>query len=481
MKKPPLPLRMIRGVYRWFFGVYRSQVYGEARFMDETEKNSLLTTKNTGLSFSEKDRLPLNESFEHSVTLAPTGKGKTNRFIIPNILNCEGSMVITDPSGEIYQKTSGYLSQKGYKIQVLNPLDLKQSNRFNPLLRMKSYQQLKQIALNLVNQKLGSNTDFWSANAAEQLFLVLQAQKKYLPEYNNLANTRWILNNFHDEEKMNAFMAKVFHSEPFILAEYESFISNDEKVKSSVLATTKTALDLFTDPDIRQLTATDNMEIEKLRSEKTAIYLIVPERKVSYYALLLNLFYFTCFETFSDIEPGKEDLPIFFFMDEFGNMGQIYEFDKIATTIRKRKCSLNIILQTKRQLRQNYGDDGAYNIYEGGMGTKIFFRGLDQEGCEYLSKILGSNTVYDTEFGGVSEKARVVSQPLMTADQIRMMASEEAVIIRGSEKPVKMTMPFYQNTRLYKHSKITPHTSQYPDQDKTIQLIPFDDFIEDDN
>ncbi len=113
--------------------------------MSKLEKCLFLSTRNKGLGFG-KHRLSLEESYKNLCLIAPTGSGKTTRYVIPNILNCSGSVVATDPSGEIFEKTSGHMKDRGYKIQILSPSYLSRSLRFNPLEAFGTPQELKQIS-----------------------------------------------------------------------------------------------------------------------------------------------------------------------------------------------------------------------------------------------------------------------------------------------------------------------------------------------
>jgi type IV secretory pathway TraG/TraD family ATPase VirD4 len=144
-------------------------------------------------------------------------------------------------------------------------------------------------------------------------------------------------------------------------------------------------------------------------------------------------------------------------LDEFANLGHINNFASIATTLRKRQCSINIILQELAQLATVYGQHEAKAIYSGGMGNKLFLSGLDLETCTYLEKVLGHNTEYDTPFGGSNEKARTIAKPLMTADEIRMLSEKEGLLISGRERPIKIKLPpYFKDARLNTLSQKKP-------------------------
>jgi type IV secretory pathway TraG/TraD family ATPase VirD4 len=163
---------------------------------------------------------------------------------------------------------------------------------------------------------------------------------------------------------------------------------------------------------------------------------------VRYFSIVLNLFYSACFALCLE-ESGSSALPVSFFLDEFGNLGKVHELASVVTTLRKRRCSVSLILQELSQLDAVYGRHEARTIFAGGCANKLFFSGLDLDTSRYIEGMLGSNTEYDTLFGGVDERARTIGVPLMRSDQVRMLRGREAVLISGSKRPVRVKMPPY--------------------------------------
>ena len=227
--------------------------------------------------------------------MPPTGSGKTSRYIIPNILNCCGSAVVTDPAGELFRLTSGYMQERGYKIQVLAPDDPDHSARFNPLKRFQTAQELKQLATTLGHNSAGKADPFWTTTAINIIYICLSALANVEDEnLKNLANVRWLLNNYGvDGENIKGFMSNYLDDKSF--AEYKAFCAQDSKVIASILSSARAALDLWSDPEICRLTASDNIDLASLRDGKTIIYIIIPENKISYFGLVANLFYSACF------------------------------------------------------------------------------------------------------------------------------------------------------------------------------------------
>lgn len=468
--------RLLGAPFRWLLGIFRSKIHGDARWMSRGEQRRFLSPRHQGLVFSAKHRLSLEDSFKHLALVAPTGAGKTSRYVIPNVLQAAGSVVVTDPAGEIFTKTSGHLADRGYRIQVLQPATLDRSLRFNPLHYWRTPQELRQLATILAHHGTGGHSDpFWTVSAVNVLYLLLSALVNVEDDgYVCLANLRWLLNHLGRSERtgIHAFMCRHLEAQdPQIFSEYLAFCTTDSKVMASILASARASLELWTDPNICRFSAHNSVNLDILRSHHTAIYLIVPEHQVRYFSLLLNLFYSACFGLCLR-ETTANDLPVFFLLDEFGNLGKIENFATMITTLRKRRCSISIILQELSQLNAIYGRDEARTIFSGGASNKLFCAGLDLETTQYIERVLGRNTEYDTTFGGIDEHARTLGVPLLSADQVRMMKPSEGILISGRERPVKLTMPaYFEDGRLRQLAQKPPVEFQANSPDDQVRYI----------
>ncbi len=416
--------------------------------MSSRERRRFLTPHHQGSVLGKDQRLSLEDSFRNLVLVAPTGSGKTTRYVIPNVLLAQGSVVVTDPSGEIFEKTSGHLHDRGFRIEVLQPAKLEESLQFNPLHYWQTPQQLRQLSTILAKGIAGANSDpFWTTSAINVLFFGLAAITKVDDKrLVHLANLRLLLNHLDAESKrVERFMARYLgtNSHSTLFSEYRAFQLMDGRVKASILATARAALDLWSDESVAKLTAANTVDLHSLRKEQTALYLIVPEHQVGYFGPLANLFYATCFQICLESGDDPQDLPVFFLLDEFGNLGYVHDFAAMITTLRKRRCSVSLIIQELSQLRAVYGEDGARTIFSGGAANKLFFSGLDLETAQYVEQSLGKNTEYDTTFGGIDEASRTLSVPLMYADQIRRMSRNKAILISGRQKPVRFEVGAY--------------------------------------
>ena len=254
-------------------------------------------------------------------------------------------------------------------------------------------------------------------------------------------------------------MAKTLDSNTFL--EYKSFVSQEEKIISGILSTAKTALSKMSDPTLAKLTSKDSLNFSELRTNKTALFIIVPEHQINHYSFLLTLFYSQLFDFCMELPVcNRLYLPIFFLLDEFGNLGELPHFSTLMTTLRKRKCSVSLVLQDTEQLHEVYGKSGASTILYGGCASKIYFPGISQQTCQELERILGKQTLlhkkqelssWNLPTSNDIQKSQEIGRPLMTADEIRTMKDNEALFIYGNKRPVKLnTLPWYRSKTMLK-------------------------------
>jgi type IV secretory pathway TraG/TraD family ATPase VirD4 len=460
------PLKILWWIFRRILFYAFPKQFGlgkeNAEFLGFFARFGLLSPFNSGLVLDGANgRLNEQNSFKNLVMIASTGWGKSSGFIIPNILKQEkGSLVITDPSGDIFKQTSGHLIKKGYKLKILNPLDISRSIKFNPLHGLKEYRDIDEIAHILVSTANPDPKDpFWTDSAKTIISILSRVlcSRQALKPYANLANVLHMLNNFEDGKPLVPFISK--YADKQTETEFKGFVSQSSNTLQSILSTAKTSLKAFADPDIANLTASNDFDFKMLREEKTALFLIFPQNRISYYSFLMNLFYTKLFHYCLDDEQFHQDEanghmnPIYFLLDEFGHL-RIPDFASIITTTRKRNISISIILQSISQLKKQYGEHDSHTILNGGIASRIFSSGLDNETNRMLTETLGKirQEIHTTRDG-----LQVKDDNLLEPYFIRTMNDNEALFLFANKPPHKLKITrFFEDKALLKETKRKP-------------------------
>ena len=449
----------IRGIARFFFPSVFGLGRENARFLGYFERRRILHAGNAGLVLNGKhERLSPNDSFRNCLVVATTGGGKTSSFIIPNILRLDhASLVITDPSGALYEKTSGDLRRRGFEVLALDPLRLERSVRYNPLASADTQRAMGEVSHILIR---GSGLDtgnekFWSDNAENILTILIRCLKNHPnQEYCNLANLQYLLNNMGDGRGIAGFVAK--YADDPTYNQFKGVMSSEGKTLQGFVSTAKTSLKSLLDPDLSELTARSSFDFADLRKRKTALFLIIPQNRISYYAFLMNLFYTNLFHyCLEDMEITAQSLPVYFLLDEFGHLN-IPSFSSLITTTRARRISISIILQSLSQLEARYGKYDAQTIVNGGISTRLFFSGLDIETTDMLQKVLG---VRRHEILDADDHRHIKDDNLLDSADIRTMHDDEAICLLANKRPARLRItPYFRQSDMVRRTKIAPYT-----------------------
>ena len=448
--------------------------------MGSFEERKFLNFTNKGLVLNgQNKRLSEKESFNHMGVIARTGGGKTTSYIIPNIFKLaqdKNSLIVTDLSGELYQKTSGYLKRKGFNIYVLDPEDLNTSIGYNPL-----YYALSSIAIDEIAEILIKSANPGQSKTEDKMWLdgaktllnilikVLVATKDH--RYINLANLKHLINNFgEDGSNLDELIFKYADQKTF--SEWKGFASGNTKTVQSFVSTANTALNAVgINDNLALLTAHHTINFKNFREEKSILYIRIPAQKQEQYSFLLNLFYKQFFNAMMDKLPTKKDLPIYCLLDEFGNMS-IPQFSNTITTIRKYKVSISIVLQDFSQLEQRYGKNEANTILNGGITGKLFFAGADLQITNMLTQIIGERYVNKLDETG---KVHHVKEPILSNAEIRTMKDNEVLLIYGNKLPLKLTVkPYFKDFVLNSYTKIKPVENMARNSHIKIEYIDLD-------
>ncbi len=370
-----------------------------------------------------------------------------------------GSYVFTDPKGELYDKTAGYLRKNGYQIKVLNLVNPANSDGYNPLMHIASEIDVDVIANTIVKgQKSEGNTSdpYWD-DMAEML---LKALIYYLiatapEEEQNLASCSELVRAANTNGGSN-LLTELINQLPYdhpARMYYKSIEIAPEKTYGSILSSLQSKLGKFDSKEIAEVTSTDTINFEEIGSKKTAVYVISSDTHTAY-DFLLTIFFSQMIQqlyNFADNNGGRLKVPTFFICDEFANIGKIPDFDKKISTSRSRGISFSVILQNLDQLEAVY--EKSYETIMGNCDTHVFLGSNSFKTVEYFSKALGEKTVKrdstsinrDKHYKrqGLSESDQVMARALMTPDELRRMDNDDCIIYEKGIKPVKAKKYYY--------------------------------------
>ena len=387
-----------------------------------------------------------------------SGSGKSASYSIPNAYQMLGSYVFTDPKGELYDRTAGYLKEHGYEIKVLNLVRPQYSDGYNPLMHISSELDVDVIANTIVKgQKTDSGSDPYWDDMAEML---LKALIYYLiatrpEEEQNLASCAELVraaNKNGGSNLLTDLMNQLPYDHPARM-NYKSIEIAPEKTYGSILSSLQSKLGKFDSKDIAELTSTDTINFEDIGNKKTAVYVISSDTHTAY-DFLLTIFFSQMIQQlydYADQNGGRLKEQTFFILDEFANIGKIPDFDKKISTSRSRKISFSVILQNIDQLEAVY--EKSYETIMGNCDTHVFLGSNSFKTVEYFSKALGEKTIGRDSVSvnkdkqnhktGKSVSDQVMARALMTPDELRRMDNDECIIFEKGIKPVKANKFYY--------------------------------------
>ncbi len=432
-----------------------------ANFAKKSDYKRYLNASNRGLLLNgDNGFISEKDSFQNVCVIARIGAGKTSRYIIPNVLakaheRC--SLVINDPKGEVFEATSTIMKNSGFNVIVLDPENLSRSSCINPMTEAKNPIELEQIADILVQcglPKTGGKDDFWSQGASRFVSLFIKCLKNASydnPAYFNLHNLYYLFQNFgEDGSPLDNFMSKYTidpenPTDATLWNEYKGLLTGNKEGIQSFVLNAITALKALSNPNIAKITAQSDINLEKIREQKTIIYLITPAQHAEYYGFFTSLFFRCVFNACMRKLPTKKTLPVYVLYDEFAH-SSIPNFVSTANTIRGYKVSLSIILQSISQLHARYGKDYAESI-QGGFNTYITYAGADPQTAVFFERIVGKvRERQKRDFEDTTDQYREYN--LINASEIRMIAEDEALIVSGNKQAIML-----KTTSFFEHSK----------------------------
>lgn len=437
--------------------------YGSARwgtpedikpYIDEDFYNNILLTNTERLTMNSR---PINPKFARNknvLVIGGSGSGKTRFFVKPNLMQMTTSYCVTDPKGTILVECGKMLQKGGYKIRSLNTINFKKSMHYNPFAYIRSEKDILKLVNVIIANTKGdgekSGEDFW-VKAERLLYCALIGYIYYeAPEEEKNFITLLDLINAsearEDDENYKSPVDMLFdrlaerEPEHFAVKQYVKFKQAAGKTLKSILISCGARLAPFDIKELRDLMEYDELELDTLGDEKTALFVIISDTDDTF-NFVVAIMYSQLFNLLCDKADneygGRLPVHVRCLLDEFSNIGQIPKFEKLIATIRSREISACIILQAQSQLKAIYKDNADTII--GNCDTTLFLGGKEKSTLKELSETLGKETIdmYNTSETRSNQNSygtnyQKLGKELMSQDELSVMDGGKCILqLRG--------------------------------------------------
>ena len=459
--------------------------YGSARwgtaedikpYMSEDSWMNIPLTATEALTMESRPKQPKYARNKNIVVIGGSGSGKTRFFVKPSVMQMNCSMVITDPkgtlieecgkmlakgppkkdkNGNIMKDKSGKVVHEPYVIKVLNTINFSKSLHYNPFAYIRSEKDILKLVTTIIVNTKGegekASEDFW-VKAEKLLYTALIAFIWYegKEEEKNLNTLLDLLNESETREEdetyqnpVDMLFEELEAKEPqhFAVRQYKKYKMAAGKTAKSILISCGARLAPFDIAELREIMSYDEMELDKIGDRKTALFLIMSDTDTTFNFVIAmlqsQLFNLLC-DKADDVYGGRLPVYVRVIADEFANIGQIPQFDKLIATIRSREISASIILQSQSQLKAMYKDSADTIL--GNCDTTLFLGGKEKTTLKEMSELLGKETIdlYNTSETRSNQKSfglnyQKTGKQLMTEDEIAVMDGGKCILqIRGA-------------------------------------------------
>ena len=442
---------------------YRHNVeYGSARwgtakdiepFIAPKFEDNVILTKTERLMMSNRPKNPANARNKNVLIIGGSGSGKTRFWLKPNLLQMHSSYVVTDPKGSIVIECGNALLKHGYTIKIFNTINFQKSMHYNPFAYIHSEKDILKLVTTLIANTKGdgkAGDEFWT-KAETLLYCALIGYIHYEApvEEQNFSTLIEFLNAMEvredDEEFQNPvdLMFEALEKKKpnhFAVRQYKKYKLAAGKTLKSILISCGARLAPFDIAELREIMSDDELELDTLGDRKTALFLIMSDTDTTFNFVIAmlqsQLFNLLC-DKADDVYGGRLPVHVRCLLDEFANIGQIPNFDKLIATIRSREISASIILQSQSQLKTIYKD--AADTIVGNCDTTLFLGGKEKSTLKEISELLGKETI--DSFNQSENRGSQVShglnyqklgKELMTQDEIAVMDGGKCILqLRG--------------------------------------------------
>ena len=440
--------------------------YGSARwgtaadiapYMDKNFFQNIPMTQTERITMASRPKQPKYARNKNILVIGGSGSGKTRFFCKPSLLQAHSSYVCTDPKGTLLPEIGTFLERKKYRIKCLNLINFRKSMKYNPLAYIRSEKDILKLVNALIMNTKGegekSSEDFWVK--AERLYysaLIGYIWYEATEEEKNFITLLDLINASEAREDDETYQSPVDllfsqleEREPdhFAVKQYRKFKMAAGKTLKSILISCGARLAPFDIKELRDLMEYDELELDTLGDQKTALFVILPDTDSTFnfvaalmYSQLFNLL---C-DKADDFYGGRLPVHVRLILDEFANIGQIPNFDKLIATIRSREISASIILQSQSQLKTIYKD--AADTIVGNCDSTLFLGGKEKSTLKEISELLGKETIdlYNQSENRGSQVSHGLSyqklgKELMTQDELAVMDGGKCIFMLRGVRP----------------------------------------------
>ena len=503
-----------------------------AKFKDSKFDNNMLLTATEWMSLNTRQTMRNN----NILVIGGSGSGKTRFFLKPNLLQMHCSYVITDPKGTVLNEVGKALADAGYKIKVFNTVDFSKSMHYNPFTFIKTEADIKvfvDILITSTKEKGEKSSDpFWE-NAERLLYMALIGYIIYvLPkEEHNFASLLSLINSMEVREDDETFMnavdyafeeleigtkafsekrnrpigdeSKILEPQPehFALLQYKKYKMAAGKTAKSILISCGVRLSAFDIKEVREMTMYDEMELSTLGDEKQILFIVIDD-KVTTFNFLANMMYSQLFKELCDKADnhygGRLPVHVRCMLDEFANIGQIPNFEKIISIIRSREISVDVIVQNLAQIEALY--DKQAGTLVGNCDTTLFLGSGENQTMKNISERVGKATIDHRsssttkgQQGSFSLQNQILGRELITPDEVGRLNNNECILFIRGLKPFKSKKydltkhPNYRKTGDYRKEFLfdigkynAKQEAKRSEQGKSSNDINIEDYLLDD-
>ena len=426
-------------------------------YIDPDPSYNIILSQTERLSMAPRmPQFVLNRN-KHVMVIGGSGSGKTYGVVKLNLLQMHGSYVVTDPKGTVCLEIGNAFRVAGYKIKVLDLLDMEHSMHYNFFEYIETPKDILTLAQLLYNglkpPNSGTPPDPFFDQAAILWLQAIIALIWYEAPKNEQNITTLLM--FLDEDKVkeddenyengvDLLFKDLKKKNPFHLAvrQRNKYKMAAGKTAKSILISVASYFSKFEIPEVRSLLNYDELQLDTFGdpNQKTVLFVISDDTDNSYdfisSILFTQMFNVLCHKAYK-VYGGKLPTHVQFIIDEFANIPEIPRFKQLIATVRSRGISIIMMLQTKSQLKDTY-KEGAETII-GNCDSEIFLGGKESTTLKDLQDALGQETIdlftesetfSNQKSNGVNYSK--VGRNLMSINELNVMPMDHCIVqIRG--------------------------------------------------